>query len=660
MNALQIQIALLLTGAATVQANLNQTGQAASDLNENLDDLGDNDGLDNVSEGANAASSALEQATEKAGAFKEQMEGVRNKALAVGAIGAAGLALSSSMIEAGSETANTNAALESLLKKQNRLQDMGTIMAEIGKTRDLGHFEGTGELQTATLHLARAQIATKDLTTLMPYLARAARTSGAEMEEMADTLGESFKGLDLGGLEEMGLFFSEADVAAVEAAKGISEAAGQQKFLELFTREADKAFVGLEDSITGAQAAANDYHNAVNTAMSNTGAGAADARAHVQRLGASVLGVVNEASGLQYGAGYIWELGSEAASAIGGLVAFGAQALASAANLRIMQLASLQSAAAAGTAGAASVAGGAGAAAGSVGFLALAGSIWAVCAPLLVFIAIAAAAALAMKGLDYWLHKDEDEQLSKNIEAGNATNQARLDIANKDRQRKGLSAITVEQWQAMEAGDGDDTVLTPEMATAAKKNPTWNSGGSGSGSPTDTGSMPDYNALKGMLDGSKPGAAVVPAAVAPAQAAPVVAPMPAPSTSSVEAPSSAALTSAALKDTPKSAAKSATQTETRAASSIGTGKSGPNDEYAALRKYLEDGGDVNQYKSDKDGKGTKGDGLKAGAAGATSSGPLRVQVPPPKQTPLGNGKIRLEFAPFEIENPLERHLEAYS
>lgn len=443
MNATDILIRFVAQGAqqiadqiAGVTREAGEVGEAAAgaaggvdELDQALDRVGDNDGLQAVENSADDAGKSIEGAGGHAVSLGDKLEGLRNKGLAIAAVGVGGLALLNSFVATGAEAASLDKRLTSLLSNQSRLGDMAAITDQIGAVRLEGHFEGTEEITAATLKLTRAQIATSDLITLLPTLGRAARTTGDDMDEMADTLTEAYKGLDLGGLEEMGLFFTDAQQAAVDAAKGISEAAGQAKFLEIYTREADVAFVSLGDSITGAQAASNDLHAAGALAMASIGAGAGDAQAHINGVLASMLNVVNASPSLEYAAGYLGYFGAGALTAVGGLMSVGSQIGLTILSLQSMGLTSVSAFTAMGAS--------AWSAFTSMGTAALAAApaVWAAMAPLLPLILAIGAAALVTVGALYLLSG-----------AGAANKQAEADdaqanAADKEHYEKGVERL---------------------------------------------------------------------------------------------------------------------------------------------------------------------------------------------------------------------------
>ncbi|RYX86600.1 hypothetical protein EON83_00010 [bacterium] len=255
----------------------------------------------------------------------DRLDRLKGAGDALSSIGKAGLEIMDGMIEANAETANMDKTLESMLKKQGRLQDMSAIMDEIGKVRDMGHFADDGGLKTAAQRLAMANIETKQLTQLLPLMARAARSSGDELDGVADTLAAAYKNMDLKGLEGMKLFFSDADQAAVEAAKSISVAAGQAKFLEFFIAKADGTLAGLNDSLTDGAAAANDLNYQSSVATRNLALGASAAKAGVDSISLSILKCVNASPQLETTAGFVGYIGSAALTAVGGVMALGSQ-----------------------------------------------------------------------------------------------------------------------------------------------------------------------------------------------------------------------------------------------------------------------------------------------------------------------------------------------
>lgn len=111
------------------------------------------------------------------------------------------------------------------------------------------------------------------------------------------------------------------------------------------------------------------------------------------------------------------------------------------------------------TVAAATAAAGTAATGASVGFLAMAASAAAVVAP---FLAIAAAAAVAMVAIDKLLHRKEDAALKENIAKGDVAGAKLLEMSNKKRAAAGLPPQTQEEFDR--DGNGLSRVNTTSSA----------------------------------------------------------------------------------------------------------------------------------------------------------------------------------------------------
>jgi len=550
MSALDIMIRLLTTGQSEAKSAMDAVGNSAGDLDKKLGEVGENEGLEQVGEKAKTAGSGLDEAAQKAQALQGQLNTVRNVAMGLAVVGAGGMALSHELAQVYNEAEGANQKLNAMLAKRGeggRLQEMDEWASKLSKDAALVDDEG---IKKAGAGLLGFGVNANQIKELMPGLIGQSRLYGESLESVSEQFGKAFASGNAGMLKRAGVTLSQEDLDYI--AKATTEVEQQGRLFERVKKSMDNYALGMTQGMSATEIASNRAKNEIHDAEVAVGKGAAEAQANLQGMTAHIVALVSHNPKLAEGAGEILTYGSSALASIGGAAAFAAQIGSTIIQFQLLSLARQKNAAAAvtdaaasteagaaalasgaeaeagslghdalavsegaaalaaegeavavGVGGAAAVAGGAGAGAGAgaLGFGALALAIWAACAPLLVFVAIAGAAALAMYGLNKAMHSGEDEALQKNIDAGNATNQARLDAANKERKRRGQSEITVEQWQKMESDD--DSATTPEDASKPKG---WNSGGDGSGAPA-SGGAPDMAQLQTMLANSKPGAA---------------------------------------------------------------------------------------------------------------------------------------------------------
>ena len=334
-------INIVATGAAAAAAEIRRvpraaedasraverTGESAEDTARRLEGMGDagRAGLGEVENAADGAGGALEDTSQSAATLTDNLGRVRNAGLAMAAIGAVGMTIANNFIQVAEEGEAVEARLKSLLEAQGRLQDMDSINAVVQDVTIKGHFDDDDSIRDAAVHMASFGVETEHINTLLPRAAQQARTMGIEVAGVADGLGKAYSDMNLAPLKRSGLAFTETEIAAVKAAKGVSDVAGRMKFMEVVTAAVDRNTVSLENSLTDTQAAANDAARAMDDAMTSAGTGAAAAKAHVDTLIASVLGVGNASSGVLEGAGYFGYFGSMALAAGGSVLAVGAQ-----------------------------------------------------------------------------------------------------------------------------------------------------------------------------------------------------------------------------------------------------------------------------------------------------------------------------------------------
>ena len=337
-------IRLIAEGVARSETDINRVGGAVENLGQSAAGaaapVADLEGsLGGVNDAAGAAGPAVDDAagsvedlgdaaddtSTSTGGLVDALEKTRNAGLVMAGIGAGGLAITQGFIDASVEGDGLEKKLESILTAQGRINDLDGINDAIGDVTAQGHFDDDDGLRDASIHLASFSVESEHLAELLPRVARQVRTGFGDLTSVADGLGKAYSNLDLAPLARSGLIFTDAEKAAVEYAKGLDEAAGRAAFMAVVTKAIDRNTVSLEDSLTDAEAAANDLANAMDGAMTTMGAGAGEAQSHVNSVLASIISVVNEAPALQYAAGYLGYFGSFALTAVGGLLSVGSQ-----------------------------------------------------------------------------------------------------------------------------------------------------------------------------------------------------------------------------------------------------------------------------------------------------------------------------------------------
>lgn len=259
-------------------------------------------------------------------------------------VGAGGLMLDRKLEETAKNVDGVEQRLRSLLQVQGRAGDAPGIEAKITQTTEEGHFASSNEIRNATVLLASYSMETEHIKTLLPDVARQARTMGLSLDEVANQFGKAYGSGNVGMLRRAGVALTNTEIEAVKAAYGISQANGQMEFMKAVTAAVERNSVALGDSLTDAQKAANDLAREGEKAMTAMGEGAQEARREVGGVEAALLHVLNVSPGVERAAGYLNFFSSTALTAAGSVLTISSQAaitLAALDNMGITGVAAL-------------------------------------------------------------------------------------------------------------------------------------------------------------------------------------------------------------------------------------------------------------------------------------------------------------------------------
>ena len=519
INGVAVSLGTIGDAAQDAAGGINQASQAAN----NMSGRGPSEVADAMGDAGDAASGAAKQ-FDAATARLEAMHAGAERMQAVGDklknIGAAGLELSANLASVAEEGNAIEQRLESILKAQGRAGELDAQNEIVQDVTVRGHFDDDDPLREATVLLDSFSVSTEHMSILLEDAARQARTMGTDVQSVAQQLGAAYNSGDVGGLKESGVTVSDEDIERIKEAYELSTKLGQQKFVEILSPAIRANTVALEDSLTATQAAANDAARALDDFQTNIGTGSANAQANVTALGGELLGLIALSPEQQEAAGGLLFYGSYALQAIGSVLSLGGQVAAMAIQWKLAKgvqaIASLEAGAAAtveagavGTAGAASAAGGAAAGVGSVGFGALAVSIWAAVAPLLILVAVALAAAAAIYALDKAMNAQEDADLAKNLDVGEQKDREFYD-KQLERRKAGKSSV-------VNAGESYDDYRR-RMGRGQEDSELENVGDRRSHGGPDgdsSGGAVDMNALQKMITDAKAGGGASGAAQVP-------------------------------------------------------------------------------------------------------------------------------------------------
>ncbi len=359
MNPLDLAIRLSAQGGNQATGEVSRVGVAVHHTGEQMDSAtreanelataydrvanstgkvrgGDGEFLKQGADDAKQFANGLDSAANSADVLGGKLEKVRNTGLAMSAIGAGGLALSSKLIEVSEEGRAVSQRLESILNQQGRLQDMSAIDSAVQDVTVRGHFDDDDQIRDSAVKLASFSVQTKHMGELMEDSARQARTMGTDISQVAEQLGKAYDTGNVSMLKKSGVTIDQADIDRIKEAYAVSKELGQAEFMKTIGSAIKRNTVALEDSLTATQAAANDAARALDDAMTNMGTGAAEAKQQMQGLVAQLLVAANANPELEKTMGYILGWGSAGLTATGGVVTLIGQVGLASAGLKAM------------------------------------------------------------------------------------------------------------------------------------------------------------------------------------------------------------------------------------------------------------------------------------------------------------------------------------
>lgn len=263
--------------------------------------------------------------------------------------GTGALFLANHLKQVSAEGRGVEARLAGVLAAQGRIGDLPQINKGITDVTVRAHAPDDDPFREAVTLMGNWAVKTKDMIPLLEAAGRQAGTTGQSVQEMANAFGKAIATGGFEGLKRSAVAFSESEEAAIKAAYGVSEAAGQMELTNAIIAAVARTTGELGSNLTDAQKAANDAARAMDDLQTNIGAGAAEADANVKNLAVSILSLGANSEEAQKGAGAILQYGAYAGSAIGavlGLAGSIMQIKAAHALNAIAQTASAESAAA--------------------------------------------------------------------------------------------------------------------------------------------------------------------------------------------------------------------------------------------------------------------------------------------------------------------------
>lgn len=233
-------------------------------------------GLSSFENSFRRASSVIEQTEGKISGFQSVLG-----TLGVG-VGVAGLnIISNRLIESGNEAANASRKLDGML----RVRGESGARAELDAlAASLSNATGIDDdlFTDVQAHLLSFGLSAKQIAQIMPGLTGQANTMGQSLDGVADAFGRAFASGNALSLTRSGVVLSKTDKDAIDAAKSISEAAGQQELFNRVLASYGNFAVSAGEGITDAARAQGVFNTQIGNMMETLGDGASQARAKWQ------------------------------------------------------------------------------------------------------------------------------------------------------------------------------------------------------------------------------------------------------------------------------------------------------------------------------------------------------------------------------------------
>lgn len=463
------------TGGA---AALSRVETEARQVDRALSQVGQNQGLSTAATNAQNLARSTDDAASHTEALQDKLTTLRDVGAGLALGGAAVLLLSNNLQRAAAEGGAADAKLEAMFKKRGeggRVEELSQWASKLSMDAAMVDDD---PIKEAAAGLAGFGVNADQVKGIMPGLIGQARLYGQSLESVSEAFGRAFAKGDVGGLRRSGVTISEADEERIKAIT--DEGERQKATYEAVKQSMEQYALGLTEGLTEAEIASNRVKNQMDSLQTTIGEGAASAHMAIQvGLIAPLLDVANAHPGLLKTAGGIMEIGGHAATVTGSVLTLASQVGLAKLGFDAMGVSSVAA------------------------FLKMkVGAIGANAAmlPLLLTIGkialVAILAAAAIYALDKLAHKKEDEELKKNIAAGDATDEERLRDINETRAKQGKTdhdrqAITLEQlkaWEADESGSTDplgkqrgSADFDPEAAKAALTDAMKGGGAPGTG-----------------------------------------------------------------------------------------------------------------------------------------------------------------------------------
>jgi hypothetical protein len=266
---------------------------------------------------------SIDEARAKTENLQRSAETVRNFGVGMAAAGAGGLILANSLIEVFNEGERAVAKLDAMLKKRGEGGRFEEMTNWAGKLAHEAALVDDDPINEAAAGLLGFGLNADQIRQIMPGLIGQSRLYGQSLESISEAFGRAYASGNAGALKRSGVTISQAEIDHI--ADATSETEKQARMFEAVKRSMEQYALSITEGMSEAEIAANRMALATDTAMSNVGKGAADAKKAVDELGASIITLGSESPALQKTMGGFLYIGSLIATTTGTMVGFVAQ-----------------------------------------------------------------------------------------------------------------------------------------------------------------------------------------------------------------------------------------------------------------------------------------------------------------------------------------------
>lgn len=436
-----IDIILRLLGDGdSARAAFKGVRDEATKTERAVENIGKNPGLDRAEAKAKSYWQAIDTATDKTENLGRTLESARNWGAGIAVAGGAALVLASRLADVYREGARADEKLSAMMNKRGeggRVEEMTDWAAELAKQAAMVDDD---PIKEAAAGLYGFGLNAEQVQKVMPGLIGQSRLYGQSLDSVAQAFGRAYASGNASALKRSGVTISQADLDYIEAAT--TEIEKQHRMFEKVSESMEKYALSMTEGLSESEKAANRAALEMDNLETAIGKGAATAQDSFNNMTIGVLQYLGASEKAAAGVGWFLTMGGYAATAGGSIIALAGQVGMTTLALQGMGVQGVASLTAIRTA--------------SLGAAAALGKV----------LLVALLAAAAIYAVDKALHYKEDRELAANIAKGDATDQQRLDLANKARAKKGQRPLTMAEFEGDPNADDKVTGQDPAVQLA--------------------------------------------------------------------------------------------------------------------------------------------------------------------------------------------------